>query len=125
MDSSFAMITMKSGITTIFGILLFLPAVGWAQNCCAPAVPQQGMLGETATLPHTLELGFHYELLRSRKLYDGSENIADPANTKSNCGIWHISPAQRQRYNPSYVEEKIDRFPDYRTASRKYSPGFG
>lgn len=78
------MTVMKSGMTSIFGLLLSLPALGWAQNCCAPAVAQQGMLGETATLPHILEIGFHYEFLRSRKLYDGSESISDPANTKAN-----------------------------------------
>ncbi len=74
---------MKTVITAIFGFLLFLPASGRAQNCCAPAVPQQGVLGEMVALPHMLEIGLHYELLRSGKMYEGSKIISDPANTKA------------------------------------------
>jgi len=67
---------------TVLIVLLFTgPAV--AQNCCAPAVSQQGVLGETATLPHTLEIGLHYEYFNSEGKYDGPDKIPDPANTCS------------------------------------------
>ncbi|MFZ5979642.1 MAG: hypothetical protein ACOYVF_03335 [Candidatus Zixiibacteriota bacterium] len=56
-----------------------------AQNCCAPSVPQQGVLGETVALPHTLEVGLHYEYLRSKNMYLGSVRVEDPANTRS---VW-------------------------------------
>jgi hypothetical protein len=70
---------MKRGVIMV--ILCLFPATGRAQNCCAPSVPQQGVLGEMVALPHTLEIGLHYELLRSAVMYYGSEVIADPANT--------------------------------------------
>jgi hypothetical protein len=72
---------MKFAITAF--VILLLPAIGLAQNCCAPTIPQQGILGEMATLPHTLEIGFHYELLRSSTMYEGSNTINDPANTRT------------------------------------------
>lgn len=72
---------------TSIGIILLLmwPAIGRAQNCCAPSVPQQGLLGETATLPQTLDIGLHYQLLRSRTMYEGSEPVDDPSNIRS---VW-------------------------------------
>ncbi|MFH2055377.1 MAG: transporter [bacterium] len=69
----------------IFLVMFYLlgAAVASAQNCCAPAVPQQGVVGETVALPHTLEVGLYFELLRSRNLYHGSEQIDDPAQIES------------------------------------------
>ncbi|MEW5924291.1 MAG: hypothetical protein AB1746_09910, partial [Candidatus Zixiibacteriota bacterium] len=67
----------------IFAIGFAITAYG--QNCCAPAVPQQGVLGETVALPHTLEIGLHYEYLRSTSKYEGSDEIDDPNLTKA---IW-------------------------------------
>lgn len=57
-----------------------------AQNCCAPAVAQQGVLGETAALPKVLEIGLHYEYLRSRdlNLEEGIESAGN--NVESD---WH------------------------------------
>lgn len=53
-----------------------------AQNCCAPAVAQHGVVGETVTLPNVLKLGLHYEFLRADGLYDGSESIDDPTDRR-------------------------------------------
>jgi hypothetical protein len=64
-------------------LVICLAGTGTAQNCCAPAVPQQGVLGETTALPHTLELGFHYEHLCSCGKYDGSDGVDDPDDTKT------------------------------------------
>jgi len=74
---------MKYTVWALAAGLVFAPAIVPAQNCCAPAVPQQGVLGETVALPHTLEIALHYELLRSRGMYDGSTRVDDPRNTKS------------------------------------------
>jgi len=63
---------------------LFLSSVAIGQNCCAPSVPQQGVLGEIATLPHTLEIGFHYEELHSSGMHEGSKSISDPYGTRAN-----------------------------------------
>jgi len=57
-----------------------------AQNCCAPAVPQQGVLGETVALPHTLEIGLHYEYLRSEGMYGCCGSVDDPADTRT---VWN------------------------------------
>jgi len=57
-----------------------------AQNCCAPTVPQQGVMGETATLPQTLDFALHYEYLRSRGMYQGPDKIHDPYGTETD---WH------------------------------------
>ena len=57
----------------------------YAQNCCAPTVPQQGVLGETVALPHTLEIGLHYEYLRSTGMYEGRDEVDDPRLTKA---VW-------------------------------------
>lgn len=64
-------------------LVVCIAGQGMAQNCCAPAVPQQGVLGETTALPHTLELGFHYEHLCSCGKYDGSDEIDDPDDTQT------------------------------------------
>ncbi len=68
-----------------FALAIFLafPAVLVAQNCCAPTVPQQGVLGEISALPHSLEIGVHYEFLRSAKMYNGTDLAEDPSNTRS------------------------------------------
>jgi hypothetical protein len=66
-------------------MLMAWPSVAKAQNCCAPAVPQQGVLGETVALPQTLETALHYEYLRSQGLYDGTDEIDDPADTRT---VW-------------------------------------
>jgi hypothetical protein len=58
----------------IFCVLL-IPSGVSGQNCCAPAVPQQGVLGETVALPDVLEVGLHYEYLRSRGMHQGSEKV--------------------------------------------------
>ncbi|MFH1686318.1 MAG: transporter [bacterium] len=54
-----------------------------AGNCCAPAVPQQGVTGETAVLPHSLDIGLHYEYLRSRGYYDGGSQVSDQIDRKT------------------------------------------
>ena len=77
---------MNRTATALIIIFFFIPITADAQNCCAPAVPQQGVLGETTALPHTLEIGLHYEYLRSSGMYDGSESIIDPLDTKT---IWN------------------------------------
>ena len=63
-----------------------VPHSGHTSNCCAPTVPPQGLLGETVALPHTLDLGLHYEYLRSAGRYEGSERIDDPENKRE---IWN------------------------------------
>ncbi len=77
---------MKRLVTIVLGLCLCIPLTAGAQNCCAPTVPQQGVMGETAALPNTLEIGLHYEYLRSRGMHDGSEEIDDPHDTKTD---WH------------------------------------
>ena len=76
---------MRSLIITL-SVLCFLPLITTAQNCCAPSVPQQGVLGETVALPQTLEVGLHYEYLRSHGLYDGYDEIDDPSDKKT---VWN------------------------------------
>lgn len=74
----------KLRVLVLAAVVLFACYHGTsAQNCCAPAVPQQGVLGETVALPHTLEIGLHYEYLRSEGMYEGSDEIEDPAGTKT------------------------------------------
>jgi len=72
----------KLTIPAVLMVLVFTNPVV-AQNCCAPAVSQQGVLGETAALPHTLEIGLHYEYFNSEGKYDGPDKTLDPANTCS------------------------------------------
>jgi hypothetical protein len=84
MDAAAAVKMMKRAIIITF--IFLLPAILRAQNCCAPTVPQQGVLGEISALPQALEIGFHYELLRSAEMYDGSKTTYDPSNTKVR---WH------------------------------------
>ena len=62
-------------------LVIFVTGQGMAQNCCAPAVPQQGVLGETTALPQTLEFGLHYEHLCSCGKFDGSDAVNDPDDT--------------------------------------------
>ncbi|MBN1213056.1 MAG: transporter [candidate division Zixibacteria bacterium] len=120
--------------TTSFILAVFLlvwPSAVKAQNCCAPAVPQLGVLGETVALPHTLEVGFHYEYLRSYGLYDGSEEIDDPADTKT---IWKratlaVSYGLLERLSVSAImpytwKEKTKNLIDG-TSSKNSSAGFG
>jgi len=52
-----------------------------AQNCCAPAVPQQGIMGETIALPHVLNAALHYEYLRAEDMYTGSDRACDLTGT--------------------------------------------
>lgn len=66
--------------------VLVVSCAGLGQNCCAPSVPQQGVLGETAALPQTLEVGLHYQYLRSRGFYEGSEGVDNPDNRETD---WH------------------------------------
>lgn len=74
---------MPYRLTLIFTWFLLFPQFARSQNCCAPAVPQQGVLGETVTLPYTLELGMHFEYLRSIGLYEGSDQIDDPSDMQT------------------------------------------
>jgi hypothetical protein len=74
---------MKFAIVAAVTFFLGLTNAAHPQNCCAPAVPQQGVLGETAALPHTLDIGLHYQHLRSRGMYDGSNETDNPTNKKA------------------------------------------
>ncbi len=74
---------MRMARMTILGILIILPQAGRSQNCCAPAVPQQAVVGETVALPHALEIGVHFEYLRARRFYIGSLEINDPNHTRA------------------------------------------
>jgi hypothetical protein len=67
----------------IIAICFLGVAPALAQNCCAPAVPQQGVVGETVALPYTLQIGVHFEMLRSGDLYHESDQIDDPAQIES------------------------------------------
>jgi hypothetical protein len=64
-------------------LIVCMTTTGITQNCCAPSVPQQGVLGETVALPHMLDIGVHYEFLRTDRLYTGSDEIEDYRNTES------------------------------------------
>lgn len=77
---------MRYALFIALVLIVCFPLTGAGQNCCAPAVPQQGVLGETVALPHTLEISLHYEYLRSEDLYEGSEQITDSRDTKTG---WH------------------------------------
>ncbi len=63
-------------------VLLVVAPVSRAGNCCAPAVAQHGVVGETVTLPNVLKVGLHYEFLRAEGLFDGSASSHDPADTR-------------------------------------------
>lgn len=52
------------------------------QSCCAPAVPPQGVLGETVALPQVLEWSLHFENISSGVMYEGTNRVDDPSNTK-------------------------------------------
>lgn len=56
-------------------VSLLLFQTGKAQNCCSPAVPPQGVLGETVALPHFLQIGLYHEYLRGRD-YNVSDSEA-------------------------------------------------
>lgn len=86
MDFTLRLNVVKIALLVISALLVCFPLTGVSQNCCAPAVPQQGVLGETVALPQTLEISLHYEYLRSQDLYEGSEQIADQRDTKT---AWH------------------------------------
>lgn len=73
-------------MTAIIAVVLcfcVLASSSEAGNCCAPVVPQQGVTGETAVLPHTLDVGLHYEYLRSRGYYDGGSEVSNPVNRET------------------------------------------
>ncbi len=74
---------MKTCVWGTVAVVLALSPGGHAQNCCAPAVSQQGVLGETAALPQTLRIGLHYEHLRSRERYEGSLKVENEADTEA------------------------------------------
>ncbi len=57
----------------------------FASNCCVPAVPQQGVMGETVAQPHTLDIGLHYEFLRTQGKHAGRDEMNDPDHTEA---IW-------------------------------------
>jgi hypothetical protein len=61
-------------ILVLVGALLLVQTV-CAQNCCSPAVPPQGVLGETVALPHILQISFYHEYLRGRD-YNVSDSEA-------------------------------------------------
>jgi len=67
------------GARLIIGFIFVALAAGAAsaQNCCAPAVPQQGIMGETIALPHVLDFAAHYEYLRAEDMYIGSDCACD------------------------------------------------
>jgi len=75
------MIMTVRNVVGMIILVIGLSATAYGQNCCAPSVPPQGVLGETVALPQTLEVGMHYEYLRSNGLYEGSSRIDDPGNT--------------------------------------------
>ena len=77
---------MRNFFFILTALICIWPSLLPAQNCCAPAVPQQGVLGETVALPQTLEVGLHYEYLRSYGLYDGHDEIDDPSDKKT---VWN------------------------------------
>jgi hypothetical protein len=72
--------------TPVVLVLLASISTSMAQNCCAPSVPQQGILGETVSLPHVLDIGLHYQYLRSYEMFEGNTSVLDPKNTLSE---WH------------------------------------
>ncbi len=74
---------MKCALLIVTAVLVCFPLTSVGQNCCAPAVPQQGVLGETVALPQTLEISLHYEYLRSEDWYDGSEQLPDTNDAKA------------------------------------------
>jgi len=84
MDSSRKRFVRLTAAGTATALLLSVLATATrAQNCCAPAVPQQGVMGETVALPNVLDIGLHYEYLRSRQMRDCCGPVDDPANTRS------------------------------------------
>ena len=96
---------MKAVLVLALVWSLGLPMPAWPQNCCAPAVPQQGALGETLALPHTLEIGLYYEYLRAQGLYAGSGKISDPGDTRSvwKRGSLNLSYGLSSRFSASAV----------------------
>lgn len=79
------MMTYRVFIIALLMSILY-QSVSYAGNCCAPAVPQQGVLGETVTLPQTLDLSLNYEYYRSRNLRGGSPEEVEGINKTSD---WH------------------------------------
>jgi len=76
---------MRGILATLISCVFFLNPFSWAQNCCVPAVPQHSVLGETVAMPHTLEIGLHYQFLCSGDMYEGSNTVNDPENTEA---VW-------------------------------------
>jgi len=74
---------MNPLVVSFLVVLIMFPGMTVAQNCCAPAVSQQGVLGETVALPNVLEIGLHYEILRARGMYCEGDAISDPSNTEA------------------------------------------
>jgi len=74
-----------SHVTIVLILALATAGSTLGSNCCVPAVPQQGVMGETIAQPHTLDIGLHYEYLRSAGMYEGQESVADPDATRS---VW-------------------------------------
>ncbi len=119
--------------TTVIFILLISPGLVGAQNCCSPSVSQQGVLGETTALPHTLEISFHYEYLRSRGKYEGANKIEDPENTKTDwdrmtvSAAYGIVPRLSAAVVFPYVWKEKSRYlpPDYDLLLEKAAEGIG
>ena len=79
---------MRSFTSNVAIVLMLVSATAGSalgSNCCVPAVPQQGVMGETIAQPHTLDIGLHYEYLRSDWMYEGREPVPDPDATGS---VW-------------------------------------
>ena len=74
---------MKFAIIAAVAFLFSLTNISRSQNCCAPAVPQQGVLGETTSLQHTLDIGLHFQYLSSGSMYKGSDEVDDPSNKEA------------------------------------------
>jgi hypothetical protein len=124
--------TMKPVAAFLIPILILICEKSAAQNCCAPAVAQQGVLGETAALPQVLEIGFHYEYLRSRDLNLEEEMESAGDNVESD---WHrtslsLAYGINRRFSASAVlpytwkEKSWDRIKDGLSWTNK-TEGFG
>jgi len=72
---------MSARLIIGFIFMTLAAAAASAQNCCAPAVPQQGIMGETIALPHVLDIAMHYEYLRAEDMYTGSDCACDLSGT--------------------------------------------
>lgn len=115
---------MQYLISILVILLLCFPSHNYAQNCCAPTVPQQGVLGETVSLPYTLEVGIHYEVLSSRKLFEESQEKENKNNKEAiwkqatlsvsygiipNMGIRLITPFKWKQISWNYSNGRINK----------------